>query len=193
MDSVCYTAIGVIAMSLILFCCGLIHMVSACRYAQKLIEHMAQGYFPEDLTVSIKDGRIHISGNHICTCTEDCISKEFSRSYALPSHIDPYSVRASTDAQGRITLTGLRQTGRHTDLAAAIEVRVTGEGEFKRPSADELRACLNKKGGIRLSRVSKRTGRAVEETEPQWAREPEPLIDPQALLDDEFSTVEVEY
>lgn len=162
-----------------------------------LAQHMAPGYHPSDLSVKVKDGRILMSGNHICTCSEDCITKEFSRSYSLPPRIDPSSIHASIDKWGKITVSGFRGRSGESQKSESFDVEVIGKGDFQKPTANELKACLSKKGSMTLNKMNKKTGKLVEpkdeELNLETAEQHLDLTEFDDENDTELTTIEVEY
>ena len=130
-----------------------------------LASHYVTGYDPDDITVTIADGRIKMEGKHICTCTENCVTREFVRGYHLPADIEPSTITATLDTTGNILIKGA-VTRNPTQSNIGIKVKVQGLGipQSTRPSADELRRCLGEKGGIKLHKINKGTGKPhVEE------------------------------
>lgn len=152
------------------------------------MKHTVTGYDPDDITVTIKDGQVRIDGKHVCTCDENCITREFSRPYhyQLDSRIDPQSVTATLDKQGTIMVRG-SLSGKHHQHIDKMVVKVTGLGipQSTRPSADELRRCLGEKGGIKLNRVNKSTGRVHVEEAYKYDHE---VLRPEVVMSSEDTT-----
>lgn len=130
-----------------------------------LLKHQVGGYDPDDITITTtNDGRIKVEGKHICHCNENCITREFARSYQIPSSIDISSLTATMDIDGNIKVQG--SPSRHsTNTAFTSSVKVKGLGipQSTRLDADQLRQCLAKKGGIKLNKINKQTGEIHED------------------------------
>ena len=138
-----------------------------CSYRQDSVQqhtvltYDAKGYDPDDLSVVVRKGQIKVTGHHICSCDENCINREFARSYEMPQHISVSSLRATLDNQGQLKVAGsIRRRG---DAITQTEVKVMGLGIPQKRSEESLRQCLNKKGGIKLKKVRKDTGLEVDQ------------------------------
>ncbi|XP_067929076.1 uncharacterized protein [Watersipora subatra] len=131
----------------------------------EIARHKVEGYVPDDITVNIAGGRVTVQGKHICHCSENCISKEFTRSYVLPADVSPRSITATLDKHGILVVQGQHTNQRDEQLAPLVNVHVQGIGisQSTEISPEELRRCLRTKGGIKLSKMNQRTGQVQDE------------------------------
>jgi len=148
------------------------------------------GYDPDDISVKVSNGVVKVSGKHVCHCDENCITREFSRSFSLPAGTEPNSLHATMDIDGNIRIVG-KKTRHHSDWSHDLNLAVQGVGipQSTRPSVDELKSCG--KGGIKLNKINQRTGKVHIDEEYKYSEEREPVADP---LDEDFddSYVEIE-
>lgn len=125
-----------------------------------MAKHQVHGYDPDDIKVQIVDGRLKVEGRHICHCTENCIDREFTRSFPLVPGIDADTITATLDRHGTIQILAEQGTDRQRGTQnVLIKVKGLDIPQSTKPSADELRKCLRQKGGIKLSKINRATGK----------------------------------
>ncbi|CAH1797271.1 unnamed protein product [Owenia fusiformis] len=122
----------------------------------EVINLQVEGYFPEEITIKLRDGVVFVSGHHICSCNENCNEKKFERKYTLPHSFDPNSLSATIDKKGDLILEGVRYRG----PVEQYDRDITVQG-IDIPQRNPNHPCgnLKKNGGIKLAKIDARTGK----------------------------------
>ncbi|XP_071794135.1 uncharacterized protein [Asterias amurensis] len=125
------------------------------------------GYWPEDVSaVMTSENRLRIQGKHICSCHEKCTEREFQRSVSIPGNIDPLSIEATLNKDGKLTISGgTRQNMAGGRVTEDLVVAVQSDGSFTPRSRNLDSSCGGARKGFKLKKMNKRTGEIFEDFE----------------------------
>lgn len=127
-------------------------------------------YGQRDLTVRKMGPKVQIKGKHVCGCEENCVIKEFERSFIVPEGTLVNSLKAVLYKDGTLSVMGKRDENPSldkgsSDMKLKVPLETIGFSDQVTDDYKERLECLRKKAGIKIHKVDKRTGKPYETEE----------------------------